>query len=105
LGFRVWDMDYLFGVIDKTGRKIKLTKKQWTHITIKHPDLAGKEEEIKTTLEKPDLIMPHKFDENAANYYKYNKKERAYLFVAVRYLNGEGFIITTFYTKQIRKNG
>ena len=40
-------MEHIFEVIDKTGRKIRLTKKQWSHITTKHPDLSGKEEEIK----------------------------------------------------------
>ena len=43
--------DFIFEVSDKTGRKIKMTKRQWSHITIKHPDLSGKEEEIKEILE------------------------------------------------------
>ena len=98
-------MDYIFKVIDKTKRNIRLTKKQWKHITVKHPDLAKKEEEIKQTLEKPDLITSHKFDENMGNYYKYNKNERAYLIVAVKYLNGEGYVVTSFYTQQLKKNG
>ena len=62
-----------------------------------------KEEEIKQVLEKPDVILPHKFDENAGNYYKYDKKEKAYLFVSVKYLNGGGFIVTVFYTQHIRR--
>lgn len=96
-------MDYVFEVIDKTKRKIRLTKRQWSHITIKHPDLSGKEEDIKDALEKPDLIIQHNFNENARNYYKYNKDEKAYLLVSVKYLNGNGFIITAFYTRKIRK--
>jgi hypothetical protein len=97
-------MKYVFEVLDKTKRRVRLTKEQWTHITTKHPDLEGKEEEIKRTLEKPDLILPHKFDENAGNYYKYNKKEKAYLLISVRYLNNKGFVITSFYTRHIKKN-
>ena len=34
-------------------------------------------------LEKPDLVQPHKFDENMKNYYKYDKNEKMHLFVAV----------------------
>lgn len=98
-------MDYVFEVTDKTGRKIRLTKKQWTHITMKHSDLAGKEEEIKHALGKPDLVISHKFDENMRNYYKYNKNERAYLMIAVKYLNGDGYVVTSFYTQQLKKNG
>lgn len=98
-------METVFKVKDKSGREINLTKRQWAHITTKHADLSGKEEEIKRVLEKPDLILPHKFDENSRNYYKYDKNEKAYLFVAARYLNGKGFVITAFYTQQIKKNG
>lgn len=96
-------MDYIFEVVDKTGRKIRLTKKQWSHITIKHPDMSGKEEEIKKVLGNPDIILPHKFDDMARNYYLYNKNEKAYLLVSVKYLNGEGFIITSFYSQYIKK--
>lgn len=98
-------MPDIFEIRDKTGRKIRLTKKQWAHITTKHPDLSGKEENIKRALERPDVIIPHKFDRNAGNYYRYDKNEDAYLFVAVKYLNGTGFVITAFYTQQIKKNG
>ncbi len=94
---------YVFEVTDKTGRKIRLTRKQWSHITTKHPDLSNKEEEVKKVLEKPDLMLPHKFDEDARNYYKYNKNEKAYLLVSVKYLNGNGFIITSFYTQNIKR--
>ena len=94
--------EVVFEIIDKTNRKIRLTKKQWSHITMKHPDLAGKEEEIKQDLENPDLIAQHKFDENMRNYYKYTKKEKAYLLVAVKYLNGEGFVITSYYMRNIK---
>ena len=96
-------MNNVFEITDKTGRKIRLTKRQWSHITEKHPDISGKEEEIKRVLEKPDIILLHKFDEMSRNYYLYNKSEKAYLFVSVRYLNGEGFIITAFYTQNIRR--
>ena len=96
-------MNHIFEISDKTARKIKLTKRQWAHITTKHPNMSGKEEEIKKALENPDTILPHKFDENAGNYYKYNKKEKAYLFVSAKYLNGDGFVITSFYTQHIKR--
>lgn len=97
-------MDNIFEIKDKTGRKIRLTKKQWSHIVKRHPDLSGKEESIKGILGKPDTITHHKFDKKAANYYRYDKNEKAYFFVAVKYLNGTGFVITAFYTQQIKKN-
>ena len=97
-------MSNIFEITDKTGRKIRLTKRQQTHITTKHPDFSGREEDIKRVLEKPDLILEHTFDKKARNYYRYDKREKSYLLIAVKYLNGEGFIMTAFYTQRIRKN-
>ncbi len=96
-------MSDVFEVTDKSGRKIRLTKERWSHITTKHPDIAGKEDDIKGLLEKPDLILHHEFNDNMRNYYKYDKQEKAYLLVSVKYLNGKGFVATAFYTTKIRK--
>lgn len=96
-------MSFVFEVTDKTGRKIHLTKERWSHITIKHPDMANKLEEIKEALIKPTLIIQHKFDDSMRNYCKYYKYEKCYLLVSVKYLNGEGYVATSFMTRKIRK--
>ena len=31
----------IFEVIEKTGRKIRLTNEQWSHIRKKHPEVEG----------------------------------------------------------------
>jgi len=36
-------------------------------------------------------------------YYKFYKNLSKYLLVSVKYLNGEGFVITAFYTSKIEK--
>jgi hypothetical protein len=99
-------MTFVFEITDKTGRKIHLTKERWVHITSPaslHPYMANYFEEVKQTLEKPDLIVQQKFDDSKANYYKHIKKEKAYLLVGVKYLNGEGFVITSFLTRKIMR--
>jgi len=97
-------MPYLFEVIDKTGRKIRLTKERWTHITSpqsQHSYMANYLEEIKNTLTKPTLIIQHKFDDTKRNYYTYLKNKKQYLLVSVKYLNGEGYVMTAFITRKI----
>lgn len=97
-------MSRLFEIVDKTGRKIRLTKERWTHITSpqsQHPYMIDYLEEIKNTIIKPTLIIPHKFDETKRNYYRYLKNKKLYLLVSVKYLNGEGYIITAFITRKI----
>jgi len=93
----------IFEIIDKTGRKIRLTKERWAHIAVKHPDLSDKVEEIKLALEKPTIILPHKYDNNKRNYHRYQKETQDYLLVIVKYLNGEGYIATAFYASKLVK--
>jgi len=34
-------MDKTFEIVDKTGRKIRLTRKQWSHIRQDHPEIEN----------------------------------------------------------------
>lgn len=94
-------MDVLF--IAGTGsRKIRLTKERWRHITREHPEVTDIEE-LKAAVQKPLTVTPSVYDpENVAWHYRYNKEKKRYLMVAVKYLNGDGFIITCHYTRKIK---
>lgn len=93
--------DFIFEITDKTGRKIHLTKERWSHIATKHPDISDKIEDLKKALINPSLIVQHKYDDTMRNYYLYNKEEKCYLQVVVKYLNGIGFIASSFFTRKI----
>ena len=98
-------MEFIFEITDKTQRKIRLTKKQYSHINKKHPAVANYIEEIKETLQKPDAITKSEIDENVRFYYKYYKhliSPHKYILIIVKYLNGEGFIITALFEKNIK---
>ena len=70
----------------------------------KHPHMYDQIENIKITIQNPATIRYYEDDENAMHFYKEfknkNIKER-YLLVSVKYLNGKGFIITSFFTNKI----
>ncbi|MBI2672111.1 hypothetical protein HYX16_04210 [Candidatus Woesearchaeota archaeon] len=98
-------MFYVFEVIDKTKRKIRLTNKQWRHIKKEHADISNKFEDIEETLINPSIIRRSEDDHNISFYYQYFKNikiNEKYLVVVVKYLNGKGFIITSFYTDKIK---
>ena len=42
-------MNVIFEVIDKTGRKIHLSKERWNHLATKHPDMSNYLEEVEET--------------------------------------------------------
>ena len=94
-------MNYVFEVKDKTGRKIRLTKKIWSKIRKKHYEIED-EELIIETLNKPDKIKD--YDENIVYYYKYYKNRplpKRFLLVIVKYLNGKGIVVTSYFVDKI----
>ena len=96
-------MTWIFEVEDKSGRKIHLSDERWKHIVTEHANLSDKIEDIKDTLANPLTIRRSKYDEKVRFYYKFYKNLSKYLLVSVKYLNGEGFVITAFYTSKIEK--
>ena len=94
-------MARIFEAKDKSGRTIYLTDERWKHI-LKHQEMSNQTEQIKDTLLQPDKITEVDYDTDVRFYYRYYKDRKEYLFVSVKYLNGEGFIITSFYTDKIK---
>jgi len=96
-------MSYIFEIIDKTGRKIHLTRERWKY-TQKHPHMHEHLESIKITLTQPLTIRHNEEDQTVIFFYKEFKQmdpSERYLLVSVKYLNGEGFVITSFFTNKI----
>lgn len=97
-------MQHVFEVNDKTGRKIHLIKRQWTHITTTHSEMTNYLYEIEHTLKNPLKITEHKKG-NLKNYYfylKHREHPEKYLRVIVKYLNNCGFIITAHFVRYIQ---
>lgn len=94
-------MNYVFEVTDKNRRKIHLSKERWKHIRIEHSEII-KPEEIEKVIISPDKIISSDRDPNVNWYFLYNKQRKRYLKVSVKYLNGEGYIITSHYTTKIQ---
>ena len=97
-------MTHVFEVTDKIGKKIHLTKERWKHIRKKHPEVVNIEE-VDETVKNPDKITFPKLDASVSFYYKYFKHRTSpykYLLVIVKYLNGEGYVITSYYEDKIK---
>lgn len=93
-------MENIFEVIDKTGRKIRLTEEQWRHIKREHPEVN--EEDIKLTLQNPLKIIDNEDSKYFyCQYLKHKKLPFRYIRVIVKYLNGGGFVITAYFVKNI----
>ena len=86
----------LFEVNDISGRQIRLTLERWKHIARKHPEIHINE--IIIVLTTPLIITLSEYDESVHYYFRFNKKHGSYLLVLVKYLNGEGFVISSYYS-------
>lgn len=98
-------MPHIFQLTDKSGRKIHLSSERWTHINQEHPEASNHLEEIKETLKNPTKVKTYEYDEDVRYYYNYYKSRQSpakYLLVIVKYLNGNGFIITAYFVKKIK---
>jgi len=97
-------MERVFEIIDKTERKIRLTKRQWEHITKIHAEMTNYLEEIKRTILRPLKITPQEKGD-LFRYYSYHKNRKhpeKFLKIIVKYLNGDGFIITAHFVRNIK---
>ena len=97
-------MSNVFEVVDKSGRKIRLTKERWGHITSPsspHSYMTNYLEEVKQTLNSSDKVIRNVYDDTKINFYKYYKKNGKYLRVVVKYLNSDGFVVTAYFVRNI----
>ncbi len=95
----------VFEVTDKTGRKIRLTKRQWKETTLKHPFMSAYLEEIKETIIHPNKITNYSLDKDVhyyCRYFKHVTRKGRFLLVIIKYLNGHGFVIKTYFERKIK---
>ncbi|MBI2232659.1 MAG: hypothetical protein HYU56_01960 [Candidatus Aenigmarchaeota archaeon] len=84
------------------GKKIKFTKERYLHIVLRHPELEGKEVDIRKTLTTADFVQESVYDKNVLLYYRsINKKD--YIVVVGKVLNNHGFIITAYIANVVKK--
>lgn len=102
---KVISYDLLFEVKDILGRKIRTTKDYWQKIkTLKHRELKYGINEVKATLTKPDEIRGSVTDSTILLYAQ-RQENYDILIVAVKVLNGEGFLVTVYQTEEYKKKG
>lgn len=94
-------MDIVLETTDKTGKNIYLTRERYKHI-LRHPEMHNRTEEIIETLKNPLKITDYSLEEDIKYYYQYIKSKKMYLRVIVKYLNGNGFIVTAHLIDKIK---
>ena len=78
---------------------IRLTDTQWHHISERHPELAGKVQEVLEAIRSPTIVQQGDFGTLLA----VKKENDKYLVVVYREISRiDGFLITAYYSKRLR---
>lgn len=90
--------DLLFDVLTPLGFRVRVTREYWELIiTLKHPVMAGREENVRETLRNPDEVRQSKSDPNVYLFYTSERIGRWVCAVTKR-LDGDGYLVTTYPT-------
>ncbi len=95
--------DLLFDVMTPLGFRVRVTREYWELIvTVKHPAMKGREEDVQATLESPTEIRQSKSDAQVFLFYKPERIGRWVCAVTKR-MDEEGFLITAYPTDAIKE--
>ena len=97
------DPKFLFQAKTPIGFTVRVTPEYWTIIsTIKHPIMAGREAEVKATLEAPDEIRRSKRDAEVYPFYR-KRETRRWVCAVTKQEDETGFLITAYLTDAIKE--
>ena len=98
-------MSNVFEVVAYDGTRIRLTEAQWLHMVFFHPEMEGEQEKMKEVLRSPEVVVQGATVDTRVCYKFYPSTPVAskYLAVVIKVLNGEGFIITGYFTERVRR--
>lgn len=92
-------------VISKLGKVISLDQARWKHV-LGHPEMRSQRYRIKQSLVDPDEIRKSERSSDIWLFYKLYAKTpvtQKFMLVIVKLMNGEGFIVTAFFTDKMKK--
>lgn len=82
------------------GVPIRLTPERWKHISQRHPELGGKEQNVLNAIASPDLVQKGDLGTLMA----VKKSNDKFLVIVYKEISEtDGFVITAYYTKILRR--
>jgi hypothetical protein len=92
----------LFCVDSPLGYRVCLSRDRWRQIVrFKHPALKGCEKQVRECLENPVLIRESAKQEDV--HLHYHESDNGYLCVVVAPGEADRFVVTAYFTKDIKK--
>lgn len=93
----------IFDVLTPLGFRVRVSVEYWHLLTtIKHPVMAGREEEVRLALAAPDEVRRSRLDTDVYLFYR-SSAPRWVCAVSKQINDEEGFLITTYPTDAIKE--
>ena len=97
------DVDLLFEAETLLGFRIRVTRERWQLITtVKHPVMAGREQQVRAALEMPDEVRQSRSDPAVFLFYRAEHTKR-WMCAVARQNDQDGFLITAYPTDAIKE--
>jgi len=95
--------EYIFEAVTPLKFFVRVSRSYWHYIiTIKHPIMAGRENDVQHTLENPNEIRISRSDPTVYLFYS-QEREKRWVCVVVKWQHENGFVITTYPTDNIKE--
>lgn len=96
--------ELLFEASSPVGFRVRVSVERWNMIiSIKHPAIASRQEDVRAALETPDEVRRSRSDPAVYLFYKLERLKRWVCAVAKREDNDSGFLITAYPTDAIKE--
>jgi len=92
---------------DVWGNSASLTKERRAHL-LEHPEMRGQEDKLAETLLEPDVVIQSQSDDTVRLFHRLYRQLTIgdkYLCVVVKYMEGDVFIITAYFTDKVKGGG
>ena len=98
------DPELIFELETHLGFRVRLPASRWQMIvTMKHPAMSEREDDVELALRDPDEIRRSKIDPMVYLFYKQERPGRWICAVAKRVDDRDGFLMTTYPTDAIKE--
>ena len=92
----------MFEILTPLDFTVRTSKEYWQKVILKHPDVAELLDYVQAALRNPDQIRRSSRDPNLLLFYLIHREKR-WVVVVARKLNGDGFLITAYQTDSIKE--
>ena len=86
-----------------THRGLTETSSSRSSIVSKHPDLAGRVEDVKAALSRPDEVRRSRRDHDVLLFYRREEARLRWVAAVAKKSDGDGFLITAYRTDAVKE--